>query len=132
MTRTAVLGLASLLVFSAVPPIHAQVAGSTKVAAAIVETRELATGWSVKKQILGKTVYNEENQKVGKIDDIIIAPDKTVSYAIVGAGGFVGVGKHDVAISIDHFSEQNGRLILAGATKDMIKAMPKFEYAKKQ
>src|SRR5262249_53690598 len=132
MTRTAVLGLASILVLSVTPPIHAQVAGSTKVAASTVETHELAMGWSVKKQMLGKAVYNDESKKVGTIDDIIIAPDKTVTYAIVGAGGFVGLGKHDVAIPIGQFAEQNGRLTLPGATKDMIKAMPEFQYAKKK
>jgi hypothetical protein len=131
MTRTAVLGLASVLVLSVAPAIHAQVAGTTKVAAATLETRELALGWSVKKQMLGKAVYNDQNKKIGTIDDIIIAPDKTVSYAIVGAGGFVGLGKHDVAIPIGQFAEQDGRLMLPGATKDTIKALPKFEYAKK-
>jgi PRC-barrel domain len=131
MTRTAVLGLASVLVLSVAPTIHAQVAGTTKVAAATIETHELALGWSVKKQMLGKAVYNDQNKKIGTIDDIIIAPDKTVSYAIVGAGGFVGLGKHDVAIPIGQFAEQDGRLMLPGATKDTIKALPKFEYAKK-
>jgi hypothetical protein len=71
------------------------------------------------------------HQKVGTIDDLIIAPDTTVSFAIVGAGGFAGLGKHDVAIPMNQFTEQNGRIILVGATKEAIKALPKFEYAKK-
>jgi sporulation protein YlmC with PRC-barrel domain len=93
--------------------------------------RAVALGLSAKKQIIGQTVYNEQNQKVGKIDDIIIAPDTTVSSAIVGAGGFVGLGKHDVAIPINQFTQQGDRIVLPGATKDAIKALPKFEYAKK-
>lgn len=129
MKRMGVLALSSILVLSATPRITAQVAGS--VGAGTVEMRALALGWSAKKQILGKTVYNEKKDKVGTIDDIIIAPDKTLSYAIVGAGGFVGVGKHDVAIPINQFTEQDGRIVLAGATKEAIKALPKFEYAKK-
>ena len=86
---------------------------------------------NAKKQIIGKAVYNEKNEKVGTIDDLIVAPDTTVSFAIVGAGGFVGLGKHDVAIPINQFTEQKGRFVLPGATKDAIKALPKFEYAKK-
>jgi len=93
--------------------------------------RAVALGWSAKKQIIGKAVYNEKNEKVGTIDDLIVAPDTTVSFAIVGAGGFVGLGKHDVAIPINQFTEQKGRFVLPGATKDTIKALPKFEYAKK-
>ena len=55
-----------------------------------------------------------------------------MSYAIIGAGGFLGMGKHDVAIPVGQFKEDKdkGRIVLAGATKDALKAMPKFEYAK--
>ena len=91
----------------------------------------MALGWSAKKQVLGQSVYNEQKQKVGTIDDLIIAPDTSVSFVIVGAGGFVGLGKHDVAIPVTQLSQQNGKFLLPGATKDAIRALPKFEYAKK-
>ena len=74
-------------------------------------------------------LYNDKDEKVGKVDDIIIAPDKAVSYAIVGAGGFLGVGKHDVAIPVNQFKAMDGKLVLAGASKGALKAMPEFEYA---
>ena len=64
------------------------------------------------------------------VDDIIIAPDKSVSYLIIGAGAFVGLGRHDVAIPIDQIIEQAGEIVLPGATKDVIKALPAFDYAK--
>ncbi len=67
----------------------AQVAGSTTVGVAVEEMKAVALGWSVKRQILGQAVYNEQKQRVGKIDDLIIAPDTAVSFVIVGAGGFV-------------------------------------------
>ena len=54
----------------------------------------MAIGWSAKKQILRQPVYNEQNQKVGTIDNLVVAPDTAVSFIIVGAGGFVGVGRH--------------------------------------
>ena len=54
-----------------------------------------------------------------------------MSYVIVGAGGFVGLGKHDVAIPVNQLQEQDGKYVLSGATKEAIKALPKFEYAKK-
>lgn len=87
-------------------------------------------GWSVKKQILGKAVYNDKNQRIGKIYDLIVAPDKAISYAIVATGGFLGIGKHDVAIPVNQFKLVKGKIILAGATKDALKAMPAFQYAK--
>jgi hypothetical protein len=101
----------------------------TRIGVAVEEMQDIVAGWSVKKQVLGETVYNEENQKVGTIDDLIVAPDKAVSYAIVGTGGFVGVGRHDVAIPINQLKQQDGKFMLPGATKDTIKALPKFEYS---
>jgi sporulation protein YlmC with PRC-barrel domain len=106
-----------------------QVAGSTQLGIAAAELREVTSGWSAKRQIMGQTVYNDKDERVGQVEDIIIAPNKAVSYAIVGAGGFLGLGKHDVAIPVNQFKVKAGKLVLAGATKDKIKAMPEFEYA---
>jgi sporulation protein YlmC with PRC-barrel domain len=110
---------------------QAQVAGSTVLGVAAAELREVATGWSAKRQVLGQPVFNDKNEKVGTVDDIIISPDKAVSYAIVGAGGFLGVAKHDVAIPVNQFTQTDGQLVLTAATKDAIKAMPPFEYARR-
>jgi sporulation protein YlmC with PRC-barrel domain len=92
------------------------------------EVKLVARGWSAKKKIMGKPVYNDQNQKIGTVDDLIITPDKSVSYAIIGVGGFLGIGKHDVAIPANQLKEEHGKLILPGATKETLKAMPKFEY----
>jgi len=108
----------------------AQVAGSTITGVAVAEMQEVALGWSAKKQILGKTVINENHETVGSVDDIIIAPDRSVSYLIVGAGAFVGLGRHDVAVPVDQIEERDGAIVLPGATKAVIKALPGFDYSK--
>jgi sporulation protein YlmC with PRC-barrel domain len=111
-------------------PAAAQVAGgTTTVEANVTESTRLAMGWSVKKSLMGKTLYNDAGVKVGKVEDLIIAPDKSLSYVIVGAGGFVGIGRHDVAVPVTQIQDKAGRLVMAGATKDSIKAMPEFTYA---
>ena len=104
-----------------------QVVGSTKLG--VVELRDVTSGWSTKREVLGKKVFNDNSETVGKIDDLIVSPDKAVSYAIIGAGGFLGVGRHDVAIPVSELKEDGGKFILAGASKEAIKAMPEFEYA---
>lgn len=86
-----------------------QTAGSSLVSVSVAELRDVATGWSAKKQILGK--------------------DVSLSYAIVGVGGFLGIGEHNVAVPVSKFKQQMGKITLAGATKDALKAAPKFEYA---
>jgi len=107
----------------------AQVAGTTTIGVAVAELDIVAKGWSAKKHILGEPVFNEKGEKVGTIHDLIVAPDRAVSYAIVGTGGFVGLAKHHVAIPVSQFQDKDGKFILAGATKAAIKALPEFEYA---
>ena len=120
----------TLLLIATPPCIAQQVVGSTQLGVAYAELREVTTGWSTKRQVLGKKVFNDQGETIGKIDDIIVAPDKAVSYAIIGAGGFLGVGRHDVAIPVNQLKEDSGRFILAGGSKDAIKTMPEFEYAR--
>ena len=108
---------------------HAQVAGSTPLGVTVTELQAVVKGWSVKRTVLGQAVYNDKDEKVGSVDDIIITPDKAVSYAIVGTGGFLGLAKHDVAIPVSQFKLVDKKLVLPGATKEALKAIPEFRYA---
>jgi len=108
---------------------HAQVAGSTPLGVTVTELQAVVKGWSVKRTVLGQPVYNDKDEKVGSVDDIIITPDKAVSYAIIGTGGFLGLAKHDVAIPVSQFKLVDKKLVLPGATKEALKAIPEFQYA---
>jgi sporulation protein YlmC with PRC-barrel domain len=124
-------GLMLAILAATTPAIsYAQVAGSTVIGVSVSEMREVNTGWSAKKTILGQEVYNDKNEKVGSVDDIIVAPNKSVSYAIVNAGGFTGLTRHDVAVPVSQLKLVDNKLVLAGATKDALKASAPFEYAK--
>jgi sporulation protein YlmC with PRC-barrel domain len=118
-----------LILLTIADRISAQVAGSTTVGVEVTELNAVAMGWSARRQILGRIVYNEKGEKVGRVDDLIITPDKALSFAIIGAGGFVGLGTHDVAIPVNQFQERDGKLVLDGATKEVIKALPRFDYS---
>jgi sporulation protein YlmC with PRC-barrel domain len=119
----ATLAIAGAL--AAATPVMAQVAGT---ATSVTESTKEAMGWSVKKTLMGKNVYNDADVKVGKVEDLIVSPEKNVSYVIVGAGGFVGINRHDVAIPVSQIQNKAGKLVLSGATKASIKAMPEFVY----
>jgi sporulation protein YlmC with PRC-barrel domain len=109
---------------------HAQVAGSTLLGVSVAELRDVTLGWSAKRQILGQAVYNDKDERVGSIDDIIVTGDKAVTYAIVNAGSFLAVAKHDIAVPVSQLKLVDNKLVLDGATRDALKASPKFEYAK--
>jgi sporulation protein YlmC with PRC-barrel domain len=129
MKSTHILILASIALTA--PAIsHAQVAGSTLLGVSVAEMRNVTLGWSAKRQIMGQPVFNDKDERIGSIDDIVVAPDKAVSYAIVNAGGFTGLTKHDVAIPVSQLKLVDKKLVLAGATKEALKASPPFEYAR--
>ncbi|NML35225.1 PRC-barrel domain-containing protein [Paraburkholderia antibiotica] len=112
------------------PGAWAQVAGLQPLGGTIEQTNALLKGWSVRRALVDEPVYNDLNDKIGSIYDVIIAPDRKASYAVVSVGGFLGIGKHYVAIPVDHFQIRDGNLFLAGATKEALKSVPEFEYNK--
>jgi sporulation protein YlmC with PRC-barrel domain len=122
--------IALFLMPAAATDVRAQIAGETKLGVTTVELNDIIKGWSVRRQILGQHVYNDKGEKIGEVEDIIITPERSASYAIVSTGGFLGIGSHDVAIPGTQLKLSNDRLV-PGATKDLIRTMPRFEYARR-
>jgi sporulation protein YlmC with PRC-barrel domain len=109
---------------------NAQVAGAQPIGISVEQAQLVIEGWSVKKSLLGKSIYNDSGDKVGVLHDIIIAPDNAVSFGIVAAHQFLGVSQHDVAIPMSQLDYVNGKLVWAGATRDVVKSLPAFQYSK--
>jgi sporulation protein YlmC with PRC-barrel domain len=107
------------------------VAGEQKLGVTVAEMKAIVLGWSARNDILGQPVYNEKGEKLGTVDDVIVTPARSVSFAVIGTGGFVGLAKHDVAIPVDQMKLEEKKLILPGATKDALKALPEFQYAQR-
>src|SRR4051794_18268563 len=57
-------------------------------------------GWRASK-LVGVDVYNEANEKIGDINEVILDKSGKVSNVILGVGGFLGMGEHYVAVSYD-------------------------------
>ncbi|ABS27521.1 PRC-barrel domain-containing protein [Anaeromyxobacter sp. Fw109-5] len=105
------------------------VAGTIPLGTTVEETRAVAVGYRASK-LIGAPVYNDKDQKIGKVDDLVVAPDGKVSLAVVDVGGFLGMGRHQVAIPVEQFSAVKPKVVLPGATKDALKQLPEFQYAK--
>ena len=93
-----------------------------------VDVTHLSTGYRASK-INGSPVYNANNERIGTVDDLIVNDDDRVWYAILSVGGFLGVGRHLVAVPYDALQIQDQKLILPQASKDDLKALPEFKYA---
>jgi sporulation protein YlmC with PRC-barrel domain len=116
---------------------NAPVAGRTPLGVTVTEMESVVVGWSAKRDLMGKNVINDKRERIGKIEDLIIAPSSGAkmpyaSVAIIGVGGFLGMGRHDVAIPTDQIKVEGTNLVLPGATKDALKEVPEFQYARKK
>jgi sporulation protein YlmC with PRC-barrel domain len=112
------------------------VAGRAPLGVTVIEMEAIVIGWSVKRDLMGKTVMNDKKERIGKIEDLIVSPNPDAkmphaTFAIVGVGGFLGIGTKDVVIPMEQLKLTGGNLVLAGATKDALKALPEFKYQKR-
>jgi len=87
-------------------------------------------GWSVKHGLLGRPVYaSADGKQIGTVLDLIVTAGAKPYVLVIGAGGFIELHGHAVAVPLDDVVEQGGLLILPGATRASLKAMPRFTYA---
>ncbi len=129
MNRSTPLAVASLLLFLAnITP--GQVVGSMTADVTVVRVEQPVLGLSTRKQLLDRAVYNDSGQRIGKIDDLILDPAGSASLIIIGAGRFVGLKRHAIALPIELLTERDGVLTLIGATKQLVMGLPAFSYAK--
>jgi sporulation protein YlmC with PRC-barrel domain len=56
--------------------------------------------WRASK-LVGLSVYNDKNESIGSINDLITDKNGAIQAAIIGVGGFLGVGEHLVAVRFD-------------------------------
>ena len=56
--------------------------------------------WRASK-LVGVNVYNEQNDSIGEISEVILDRTGKVSGYVVGVGGFLGMGVHDVFLAFD-------------------------------
>ncbi|MFM0140482.1 PRC-barrel domain-containing protein [Caballeronia grimmiae] len=87
------------------------------------QSQALQQKWSSTKSFLGKTVYNDLNETIGTIKDVVISPDATVSAATLSTGDFLAVATHDVAVPIASLELCDCNFYLPGATTDALKTM---------
>src|SRR4051794_26998581 len=56
--------------------------------------------WRASKMV-GLSVYNDKNESVGSINDMLTDKGGSIKAVVIGVGGFLGVGEHLVAVPID-------------------------------
>jgi hypothetical protein len=122
---------------------------------------------------VGATVYNDADQRIGTVDDLIVGQDGKINTAVLSVGGFLGIGGKLVRVPYDQLRLEERltvgaelapvastgapttapgstardvpagtpapraatppnvtitRIVLPGASKESVTAMPKFDY----
>jgi sporulation protein YlmC with PRC-barrel domain len=103
----------------------APVAGVIPLGVTRIEADLVAPGMRASR-LIKQDVYNDQNRKIGKVEDLVIAPDGSLSVAVIDVGGFLGIGKHRVAIPVKQFTQITPKVVLPGADKDALKKLPEF------
>jgi sporulation protein YlmC with PRC-barrel domain len=122
--RCAAALVAAMLASSAPLPVLSQ-----GVQLVVVDVHAVADGYRASK-LIGSTVVNDQNEKVGTIEDIIIGRDR-VLFAVLQVGGFLHVGGRMVAVPYQSLvlDEAGKKIKLPGATQEALKNLPEFKYA---
>ena len=84
-------------------------------------------------KLVGKYLYNKQNENVGEIEDLVIDNGKTVTGVVVSVGGFLGMGERYVLVdpSSIFLHRADGKLkAMVDADKDAVKNAPEFKYEK--
>lgn len=116
------LAVAAGIGFASAAPAQA----AQPVSLVIVDVHAVALGYRAS-QLIGQAVYNDHNQQIGKLDDLIVGRDR-VLFAIVGVGGFLGLGQHLIAVPYTSLRMTPNRIVLPGGTKQALLKLPEFHY----
>jgi len=122
-----VLAGAALVAAALSSPAFAQGSPQT-LALTRVDSQSLATGYRTSK-VVGSPIYNEANEAVGTVDDLIVTPNDRVPFAVLSVGGFLGIGTKYVVVPYNSLEVQDKRMLLRGATRESLKTLPDFIYS---
>ena len=75
--------------------------------------------------MIGTSVYNDHNEKVGSVDDLVLGKDNKADDVIVSVGGFLGMGTKLVSVPYTQLqlgdtknASSDNKVVMPGATKE--------------
>ncbi|HET9574086.1 MAG TPA: PRC-barrel domain-containing protein [Methyloceanibacter sp.] len=78
-----------------------------------------------------QAVYDNRDNKVGDVNDLLLDNGGKINAVIVGVGGFLGVGEKNVAVPFSSLkvAEKNGsRYLVLETTKEVLQTAPGYVY----
>jgi hypothetical protein len=93
----------------------------------VVDIKAVDQGYRASK-IMGRSVQNDHDQKIGTLDDLVITKDNGL-FGVIQVGAFLGLGGHLIAVPYDSLaiSDDGRKITLAGASKDALGKLPEYQ-----
>ena len=90
--------LAAAVLGSALIAAPALAQSNTKMSAPSTSESASASGLWQGSKLISMNVYNEQNEKIGTIKELMVDKSGNIASAVIGVGGFLGIGERDVAV----------------------------------
>jgi sporulation protein YlmC with PRC-barrel domain len=84
-------------------------------------------------KLVGSKVYNDANENIGSIEDIVLKPDGSMDEVVLSVGGFLGIGDKYVAVPFSDLKitrDGSSLKIVTHGTKETLKAQPAYQFLK--
>jgi ribosomal 30S subunit maturation factor RimM len=84
-------------------------------------------------KLVGSKVYNNANENIGSIEDIILKSDGAMDEVVLSVGGFLGMGDKYVAVPFSNLKvtrDGSSVKIVTDGTKESLKAQPDYQFFK--
>ena len=94
--------LASVMIIPALAQSNPPASAANPAPASTVTTtapRAHSDQWRASK-LIGLNVYNDKNEKLGDINEILLDKSGKIEGVVIGVGGFLGMGEHDIKVDM--------------------------------
>jgi sporulation protein YlmC with PRC-barrel domain len=119
LTKYAVTGVAASALLASVAfaqsPSATTDRATTAAPAAASDTSSFKGSWRTSK-LIGLNVYNDSNESLGSINDLLTDKNGDIKAVVIGVGGFLGVGEHLVAVALDKVKFVDEPIAYTGAS----------------
>jgi sporulation protein YlmC with PRC-barrel domain len=79
---------------------------------------------------MGTPVNGKDGQQLGKITNLVFGQEGRIEFAVIGVGGFLGIGEKEIAVPFDSIKAgeaNNKQVFILDATKEQLQAAPAYK-----
>jgi sporulation protein YlmC with PRC-barrel domain len=79
--------------------------------------------------LIGASVMDTAGETLGDVNDLLVGPEGDVTAAVIGVGGFIGIGEKNVAVPFNDLqtkTENDEMTVVLNTTKAELEAAPDY------